>query len=323
MTPQSKPNALFYFDTNIIGLLSKTGGDKVLNKLNDEFARKEIARSGQVIQFIPSPALMLEVIGIESIPHPEPPIKIPPKLLKSQDIETIFGYLSTEYRKFLEGKQGLSEQQILTRAEDQKKLLTPIGIELFGEFAGKHFKPGFINGVHDALVWDYVFKFDYPKAVKLALHVSLSATIMDAIDQKINRSSVRVVKKMWDEMHGKNLGNMSPDVRSRINASMKIKSHKDYVDVEMIHYAVVGRHTEHGHRPVHCFTTDNAGKVRDRIFIFKSVIKFLRDEAEEFENKGLKVRFGKSQCQSGFVHICNSSGEIVDTISAEALDEYE
>jgi hypothetical protein len=310
-----------YYDVNFIDCLSKKRDAEVLANFNNELKRIKIVKKGTLVNHLATPFLMLEAIGLEDIPHPSPQIEVPKKLATLEKTREFYEYLYTATLDFFSNQIELAPSSLIEKARRQKMHLSEQGEAIFEIYVDNNFRRGFERSVYTQLTWDYVCKYDYPKKILRKAHMEIAISILDSIETKQNISSARIVKKMWDQMMAKPREGLAEADRDRIKKAMRQKNHKDYVDNELIHFAVVGCHHQGKLHPVHCFTTDSADKVRDRAFAFKAVFQFLSDTVRDAKRDGLKTRFKKiPKCKNGMIHVCDKRGIILESINVGSLD---
>src|SRR5262249_32851250 len=145
----------------------------------------------------------------------------------------------------------------------------------------------------------------HPEEFRNHVHLQFAISVFDCLIDRRNISFYRVLTQMWKGMRNSDAAKKMPhETLLRVDRSLGFKETGDFVDGELIHYSVIGLHTRAGLEPVHCFTTDEEEKIKDRVFTFKNVLNFLEEQIREIEEKSkAESRFKKLETKPGFIHL--------------------
>lgn len=227
-----------------------------------------------------------------------------------------------ESKKFYLGQ--INRADILIRAKKEDSFATPEGKEL----VKKIFKPLTSNNFEiilaENLAFDSAFKYNYPKELVFDITDKFFVNAVFTDHQVIARiSKFRLTKKFWDEHHQK-IKKVNPnqlDIVDSVNKSMKLKTFKDFLDCDIVHFATIGDNVNGIFQPTIAFTCDDGQTIVNRVMAYKTYIEYLKSNLDD----SLASKFAPTiaKWHSGILVFCNSDGTIKSLIPVSEIEPFQ
>lgn len=302
----------YLLDNNIYSILKKY--PNAIRDFNISIKEAGIS-SGLTIKLRMTPYTVMEALGITIS---DPDIKIPREILANGAVG-VFSHILIEAKKYYFGQVNLSD--MLQRSTQESTFATKEGKELIKKCISKPLSnEGFTTILAENLAFDMAFKFDYPKDLVFEITDKFFVNAIFTDYPFIARmSKFRLAKKFWDA-HFKKIKEKNSeqlDIVHDVNNSMRLKTFKDFVDCDIIHYATIGDFVENDFRPTIAFTCDDGQTIVNRVMAYKTYINYLKDNLDE----NLIEKFSPTiaKWNSGILVFCNPDATIKSLISVNEI----
>jgi hypothetical protein len=298
----------YLLDHRLFGLLVSPGQEEAIERFRASLACAGLAPDGGFPPLELSPLGFLEAVGID--PPQYDPLPLPPKLLKSGEhpmAATVIVKLIGE--KFREAPE-IRPEPLQKRVEEMRQATEPAAHELFDLCMTRWVStPGFEEKIYNHLAFDYLCRYQFPEVLREEMFEFLSASLFAAGESMAGLSKMRMVKMLWDRAYERLLrGN--PGARGDIQAldrEMRLRNRKDFLDWEVIHYAILG-HGAAKERvdPVTAFTLGSEEKIRARCIAYKTALRAFLDQISRDDL--IRMRPQLTAWKPGAIAACREDG---------------
>lgn len=283
-------------------------------RLRDLFADYISTKS----RFAITPGGVLELLGL--IPPAAPPIHLDSSVVSALGSKKnahqhpelsykIAQQIVEHARDFFRKSPILSHQSILDRIEQQRRFIAPEMKWLFEqEFPYEKMQTlPFERILHEHLAWDYFYKFDFPVSIKSPMRDFCLASLFFSNNfGQGGCGRFRLAKRMWDELHDIMI-RKDPQRAARgrqMVQALKLKSHKDYLDCDIIHVSCFGIENESEELDsVACVTMDPLTQIEHRIWLYKFMLAVAEARMLPEMRANLPIR------SEGIIIFCSTDGE--------------
>lgn len=306
---------IYLLDNNIYSILKKT--PNAIRNFNISIRDTGLIPVSD-IRLRMTPYTVMEALGLT---FSDPEIIIPKDVLVSGAVPT-FSYVLVEAKKYYKGQ--INRDDILTRASNEDSFASQEGKEL----VRKIFKPlssnNFETILAENLAFDLAFKYNYPKELVFEITDKFFVNALFTDVEFIARmSKFRLTKKFWDEHHQK-IRQVNPhqlDVIESVNKSMRLKTFKDFLDCDIIHFATIGDYVNGTFQPTIAFTCDDGQTIVNRVMAYKTYIEYLKSNLDD----NLQAKFAPTmnKWHSGILVFCNSDGTVKNLIPVNEIQPFQ
>lgn len=267
---------LIFLDNNFYRKLCTTKDGSALQRWFSSIQKEPMLASavvgGRLEPYI-TPFSILEALGI-TVPYPD--LRIPSRLNSGpraaiDQLEFVDG----EAKKYFAGLDVLKPANLQRRFAEQalythtsSKPIERMHLE------GGLGDPNLQRNLVTALSFDYLTKFPFAKEYRKDLRGFVFVHWLFIQNSLLSGlSKYRLAKTIWDDAFSEMQNTPSLKVRGaeEINALMSLKTHRDFVDTELIHLAVHGYYKADGYRRLLCVTCDPHDTIVARVRIYKTL----------------------------------------------------
>lgn len=306
---------IYLLDNNIYSILKKT--PNAIRNFNISIRDTGVIPVAD-IRLRMTPYTVMEALGL-TLSDPE--IKVPKQILADGAVAT-FSHILVEAKKYYKGL--ITRDDILTRARNEESFASQEGKEL----VRKIFKPlssnNFETILAENLAFDLAFKYNYPKELVFDITDKFFVNALFTDVEFIARmSKFRLTKKFWDE-HYQKIRNVNPnqlDVIENVNKSMRLKTFKDFLDCDIIHFATIGDYIKGAFQPTIAFTCDDGQTIVNRVMAYKTYIEYLKSNLDD--NLHAKFAPTVAKWQSGILVFCNTDGTVKNLIPVSEIHPFQ
>ncbi|WP_249988193.1 hypothetical protein [Polaribacter sp. Z014] len=310
----------FLLDNNIYREIVKSGNEIVFENFNYDIKNHRIIKNipSENIKYSLTPFTIMEALGI-TIPYKK--IIFPLDLKKPYKYNEAIRFINDEAKKYFCDLISIQPEELLKKVKHQKKytsLKATKTAQIFIETPLK--KKEFYNYFIQALVFDYVCKYEFPKEIQKIIFAEHLLPAFFLNNHEISRfSKFRIIKRLWDNSYdGLKKSTIFPKGNiEELNNSMKLKGSQDFLDCEIIHFSCIGDCVESKHNPVFAFTQDDKKTIINRIIVYKSMIKLILNNLTEDKYKIHKPIF--NDWEQGMIIFCNDDGSIKESIDVSTI----
>lgn len=273
----------YLLDSRLFRLLVTPGQAGAL----DSF-RASLARHGLLIEGDPPP-LELTPLGFLDALGIEPPqieiLPLPQNVIKTEESFMITGFVAKLAKDAIAKAPDLQADALRKRVEELRENTDPAAHGLLDSCMARFVsRQGFEDRLHGHLAFDFLYRYRFPEVCREDIFEFLAASLFAAGESVSGLSKVRIIKALWDRSYEKLLKKY-PATREKIQAldrEMRLKTFKEYLDWEVVHYAVLGSDGE-PIRPVMSFSPDPEETLKARSSAYKSALRAFLDQINHEE----------------------------------------
>lgn len=295
----------YYLDNNIFWALAKDHGGKKLDHFNRSLIELNIIDSPRSVELLASPFSLLESIGSPHRKIETPQIELPKELLEEGDPENIKEYLLKSSIAYFSKTPSLSLNSLQNAVEVQSNFGTEFGRDLFKRVISNYTRSSsFEEYIHQALAFDYIQKYPYPKELIKKMVTSFAVGAFRAPEQGYNICWSRIIGHLWNSIEPSDLERYQISKEDNLKVKREdylYKFNSDLMDTELTHIAAVGWCADENLHPVICFTSDPPEKVKFRIAIYKALLDSVEERISKINEE---ISFKPIPFQPGLVAIC-------------------
>jgi hypothetical protein len=310
-------------DGRLYRLLSSPGRETELEAFRASLCRHGLAPEGGLPPLELTPMAFLDVIDIE-LPELDP-FPFPPSVLKSgESVMATSVIVRLAVDRFRESP-GIKPEVLAKRVEELRPAVAPAALDLFDLcLTGFVTREGFEEDVYRHLAFDYLYRFQFPEVLREEVFEFLCASLFAAGMNVSGLSKMRIIKQLWDRAYERLLkGNVG--ARTEIQAldrEMKPRTRRDYLEWEVVHYAVLGYPAEEldwGH-PVTAFALDSEERSRTRSIAYKTALRSFLDQIERSDLANIRPHL--DAWRPGTLVPCREDGSFDTLIATGELPLY-
>ncbi|MEA2600751.1 MAG: hypothetical protein QOF89_1743 [Acidobacteriota bacterium] len=230
------------------------------------------------------PALELTPMGFLAMIGVTPPhvdlYTLPPAVLKPGESLMATSLVAKLAEPHFREAPELKPDPLRKRVEELRQATDPAAHDLFDLCMTRFVsRDAFEDPIARQLAFDYLYRFPFPDVLREDVFHFLCASLFGTGDNVSGLSKMRVVKVVWDRAYPRLL-RANPAARGEIQAldrEMKLRTRQDFLDWELIHFAVLGCEAGDGFRPVTAFIPDSAEKLTARAIAYKCALRAFLD----------------------------------------------
>ena len=312
------PEKYFLIDNNFLRRITRKDNDQIIYNWWVDLEANKISKGGSTIQMVVTPFVLLEAVGIK-LSSTAP--KLDEASFDGKDIADVGSLVYEHGYKYFKELAELSATNIQAKLEEARTYCSNDGLTLFNAVIHRNIDdPDFTNDICQNLALDYLLQNQYPAAIAPQLHQVFWLALNDTLQKGGNLSFYRVIKRMWEQLPQKGREALfGGEQFGQLSKSFRMDSKEDFVDTELIHFAVIGKSFSGKREAIEIFTMDAEQTVRDRISLYKAVLRVIRERFDE--NKLPTEAFQKFK--PGKVHIYGQDGKRIAEIDASRVPELE
>ncbi len=292
---RSSKNYAIFIDQSVLKTLFKKEGGLEPFLLDNYWLKKT-----DKIDYICTPFLLIEYIGINPIPQPAPFIfskKITDKNINEVMLE-VFKYA----KDFFSEEPKFRIKSLKEIANNKKNHLPPSALPLFYRTILRFITPTAEDEIHTLLAWDFVSKTHFPHHHKRKFQMSIIAHSYLATDKGIDLPVFRTACDMLTTVVRSNKS-ISKENKNESDAYFGLKRNGDYIDSELIQIAILGRLIDKNLRvPAHCFTNDKPEVIFNRIKGAKTAMRAFKEIYLDERKKNKKLPALNFESLPGVIH---------------------
>ena len=293
-----------------------------------------------------SPFSVMEIIGL-TVKMDQIPVnqslsnKIKNAIDDNQKLDLVHEYWENIYKKFI----GILDKDSRFTVKHIKKLQDKKISHIEDADIREKIKPFIqydqidqerLNIMKGWIAVDQVFNYNYREDVKPYIYNTLILKMVDFImnrgyDQNkaiTNFPFTRVISKVWNE-HKFKLDKNDIYIKKyldKITKNIQYKGNKDLMDTELIHFSVVGKCNDNSNKkdPVYCYTCDSYEKIKDRVSVYKGLIKYFFNDFQKRCAKLLNIDFDMDKyINMGKIILCDPyKGIFKDILDVNKVPEF-
>jgi hypothetical protein len=273
----------YLLDCRLFRLLCTPGPVDALASFHASIERLGLLIEGDLPPLELTPLALLEALGIEP-----PQIEILPltqNVIKTEESFMITGFVAKLAKDAFAKAPDLQADALIKRVEDLREKTDPAAHGLIDSCLTRFVsRKGFEDRLHGHLAFDFLYRYRFPEVCREDIFEFLAASLFAAGESVSGLSKVRIIKALWDRSYEKLLKKY-PATREKIQAldrEMRLKTYKEYLDWEVVHYSVLGSDGE-PIRPVMAFTPDSEETAKARSSAYKSALRAFLDQIDHEE----------------------------------------
>lgn len=277
-----EPPVRYLLDDRLFRLFCTPGREAALEGFRASLRRHGLAPEGGLPPLELTPMAFLEVIEAE-VPEYDP-FPLPPSVLKSgESVMATSVIVRLAVDRFREAP-ALKPEALTKRVEELRPAAPPAALDLFDLcLSGFVTREHFPEEVYRHLAFDYLYRFQFPEVLREEVFEFLCASLFAAGMNVAGLSKMRIIKQIWDRAYERLLkGNVGARGEIQIlDREMKPRTRRDYLDWELVHYAVLGYpDDEDWGQPVTAFTLESDERSRTRTVAYKTALRAFLDQIE-------------------------------------------
>lgn len=306
----------FLLDTNLIRRFARKGHERELEQFWSDLDAHGISKGGSGFWPIVSSFVLLEVTGIKLSGEPPAPSAEQISQFKTPADHAVWVYENA--LTFYQGRGELALNNIKAELEKTRSYLSTDGLGLLNAVIADNLdRPDFEEDVRTSLALDRMLQFPYPESVVKELHMGgFWPMVKKSLDDGGDLSFMRLGVRMWERLPSKKRRDLfKVDNQKDLAKIFSVKSIGDLVDTELVHFAIVGKVIGGKRVPIEAFTFDDPKVIRNRIGIYKGVLRLIK---EKFEESKMDTSAFTSFC-GGKVHFFSNNGKFLETIKVDEV----
>lgn len=312
----------YLLDGRLFRLFCAPGGEEALAAFRACLWQHGLAPEGEMPPLELTPLAFLDVIEAE-IPEYDP-FPLPAAVLKSgESVMATSLVVRLAVDRFREAPS-LQAEPLTKRVEELRPKASPAAVDLFDLcLTGFLTREDFPEEVYRHLAFDHLYRFQFPEVLREEVFEFLCASLFAAGMNVAGLSKMRIVKQIWDRAYERLLkGNVG--ARGEIQAldrEMKLRTRRDYLDWEAVHYAVLGYPDDDdwGH-PVTAFTLESEERSRTRSIAYKTALRAFLDQIERSDLANIRPHL--DAWRPGLLVACREDGTCDAPIATGELPLY-
>lgn len=314
----------FILDTNVRMKLVGKHGHKFQQNLDTSSVVNGIYKEPRQIQFLPTPFSYLETCGFT-----ESELTIPSYNgeVSFDDIEEAKARLFTYAYEVYSANPLFSAKELQERLYRQKLKIDRKFHAIFTASIEVDFtKWNFEGLVRNALSWDFMTSYSYPKNVRDSFITSFIVDTIRGLDYESNYSNARALYWTWLDIRNELIARDELTRRQAKRISRRYFHFRrigDLVDTEIVHFAVSGFNKDGKNHPVVCFTCDPIYKVKFRLSLYRDLIKMAHETATRLNNEKRNVPFRIRSYSEGYVCVCDQELNILEVVRPSDITSVE
>lgn len=304
----------FLLDTNFYNNLKKS--NEVLFNFTDSIKKHPVLSNLDFNDNFSSytPFSIIEYLGIVI---PLPSIRLPKQEFQSpKTYLKAFKFVKKEAEEFFLNLEKIQPHKLTEEVKKNKKFSCNHTSKLPDIIHTATFHEHLVN----ALVFDYVSKFQFPKNLQRSIfHYILLPMVFEKENETSRFNKFRIIKRIWENTYKSLVDetDIPNDFLKELNDSMKLKNKGDNLDCDIIHFSTVGDCINGEYKPVFTFTCDDKETIINRVFVYKSMLQTLIDYFDE--NEYLLKQKVFNQWEQGMIVFCNSDGKFIEYIDVSNI----
>lgn len=314
LTPEKRMH--FAFDTNILWKICKS--DIAYHAWSQGMASHRLTPEDGIWGTVPRPFLFIETLGIKP---GFPNITLPASFCgMDADPESIKRHLYTQALAHYKALPALSAKSLAKEYYSQRERATLAGQRLLDDFFLRVVKTkGFEVPIQSHIAMNFVNAYIVPEQIKGRFRNSIEVDIFRSLGEHRNINQTRVLELSWDYWIPTLIkrGLMTLETVERISKSLELKKARDLGDTDIVHLPVLGFSQDNVVHPVTVFTADPPQKIKDRIYVFKTLAAVIYDKLAEIAKLN-PAPFPLLQPVHGNVVLCDKdTGAISEVVDVE------
>jgi hypothetical protein len=300
----------YLMDNNLLNYACSTPDGVVISKLNEGLATLPMLNQKTCMTVIMTPFSLIEALGIKwtEIKVIAPNGQGARKRPAAEIVSEVISHATAAYRAL----PVLQPEYLASRVRERRMHIDSAALPLFNIFVGnKALSADAPEALANSLGYDYAFKCMYPKMVRADVNrfLYVMALLQPAVP---TLSKFRVAKLFWDQFFTKGSKLHNPAFQDEIkyvNRSMRLKTSRDFLDCDLIHFACFGW----GTLPVAAFTCDDPQVIFHRVAVYKGFIRYLINLTEGIPAERLPMM------RHGLIVRCDPDGTITHIFPTESI----
>ncbi|MGZ8667425.1 MAG: hypothetical protein ACXWZM_09995, partial [Solirubrobacterales bacterium] len=293
-----------------------------LDGFRASLAAHGLSPAGNLPAFELTPLGFLDAIDVE--PTPYEAFRLPPNVTRTGESVLVTGFIAQMARDHFAKSAPLQASALRSRVEAMRQKTAPAAHELFDLCLTRFVsREGFESDIHGHLAFDFLYRFQFPLALHEQIFDFLAASLFAAGESVSGLSKIRIVKAIWDRAYEKLL-KKHPGRRTEIQAldrEMRLRTFRDYLDWEVLHYSILGFAAGNRAHPVAAFTPDPEEVVKARCTAYKTALRAFLDQIN-LEELATTLRPRLNAWQPGFLGPCKEDGTFEAVISTGDLPVF-
>lgn len=267
----------FLLDNRLFRLLCAPDQRAALESFRASLARLRLAPEGGLPDLEMTPLAILDLIGVE--PPQFPALPLPKSFSTLKYVEVGILIMQTIKKEFEKAPE-LEPASLRWRVEELREAADPAAHDLFDLCLTRFVcQENFEDSILEQLTFDALFRFRFPEERREEMIHLFNSFLLDNKTQVSGLSKVRLLRVFWEKSLERLL-KKHPRERGEILAvdqEMKPRTFKDFLEWELIHYAVLGYARKRIH-PVIAFALEPEDRLRARCRAHKSALRAFLDE---------------------------------------------
>ena len=321
---------LLFFDQSVLGRLVDGLRESVnfSRKFEEELSRLRITTSSTSVHVQTSAFSLLELVGVNrkvTIPYDSHKKKVDRLLAKVADdpekmkVE-VFNYFQQQVIALPQVQQKFLLKELATKRDMYASSIGKVVITyLIENYVGKS---GLEDHLAQSLAVDRVYGYPYPDKLMHTLCCSFLVDIMRNLSEGHDYNQCRglqcVMANMLIDKDAEKIGkgtNTNPEeLKTKVQSileAINFEPNKDLVDMEVAHFANVGKFdVDRKLKSVLCFTIDDESQTRKRVSMIRACVTFIVEQVKEAKAAGRDIPFDLVYPQLGAIAYVEKSGEI-------------
>ena len=159
----------FLFDNNIYRKIVKTGNEVLFEKFNSDIKNHRIIKNipSKSINYSLTTFTIMEALGITIV---YPNIILPKSFKSPKKYKEAFSFVNNEAKKYFKNLKSIKYEELIKKLNDQQKYTSIKAKKIEQIFIINPLKTQlFYNYFIEALVFDYVCKYEFPREIQKIL----------------------------------------------------------------------------------------------------------------------------------------------------------
>ena len=309
-------------DSRLFRLLCTSGSTAALEGFRASLALHPLPSGESFPPLEVTPLGFLEVLGIE--PPQLDAFPLPKNVTRSGESFLITGFVAKFAKDFFGKAPALQAANLRKRVEELREATDPAAHELIDSCLTRFVsRQGFEDDVYGHLAFDFAYRYQFPEAFREDIFQFLAASLFAAGESVSGLSKMRIVKTLWDRSYERLL-KKHPGQRAELralDAEMRLRTFKDYLDWEAIHFSILGYAAGERFHPVIAFTLDPEETVKARCSAYKSALRAFLDQISQ-EELTTTLRPRLNAWRPGWLVPCREDGTFDTLVSTGELPVF-
>jgi hypothetical protein len=265
----------FLLDGRLFRLLCDPAQTAALDSFRASLARQRLAPEGSLPDLEMTPLAILDVLGVEPPQYPALPYL--PKSMATLGAIDVGSVMVQAIREDFENAPELEPGSLRRRVDELREKMDPAAHELFDLCLTRFVsREKFEDEILAQLAFDALVRFRFPEEHREKMAHFFDAFLLDNRTRISSLSKVRVLKGFWDKSFERIL-KKRPQARGEVQAAdqeMKLRTYKDFLSWEVIHYSVLGYARKRVH-PVIAFAPESEARLKARCRAHKTALRMV------------------------------------------------